>query len=76
MSTRAQDPRRYAHLWEGSQAPHRWVLWNTEGRTVVFDRTLNMPADVDDGDLEAVVGRMREAGVPEGDEYPGRPCGS
>ncbi|MCX5386282.1 hypothetical protein [Streptomyces sp. NBC_00083] len=55
--------------------------------SVVFDRELNIPfdiadiadasgaGDVDDVVLGEVIRRMREAGAPETDAYPGRPCG-
>ncbi|WP_406864824.1 hypothetical protein ABZO31_32020 [Streptomyces sp. HUAS MG47] len=42
---------------------------------MVFDREFNIPVDVDDAVLGEVLRRMREAGAPETDGYPGRPCG-
>lgn len=42
---------------------------------MVFDRELNLPVDIDDHVLDEVLRRMRAAGVPESDAYPGRPCG-
>ncbi|WP_149180033.1 hypothetical protein [Streptomyces sp. TRM49041] len=74
MSTPVGTPQRYAHLWEQRATPPRWVIWNTAEESLVFDRALNMPAPVDDSDLDDVVRRMRQAGAPESDEYPGRPC--
>ncbi|MFI1415242.1 hypothetical protein ACH4Y0_35730 [Streptomyces sp. NPDC020707] len=48
---------------------------DTAGDVLVFDRDTNCPVDIDDGPTRGeVLRRMREAGVPEGDEYPGRPC--
>jgi hypothetical protein len=65
----------YAHLWEDDVFRHRWVIWNTAGEILVFDRETNCPADIGDARvLPEVLRRMREAGVPETDEYPGRPC--
>ncbi|MFD3309052.1 hypothetical protein [Streptomyces sp. NPDC058694] len=76
MSTRTDyDNARYAHLWQGSPYPHRWVLWDTAGDILVFDRDANGLVDIDDeGVRHEVVRRMRAAGVPESDDYPGRPC--
>jgi hypothetical protein len=42
---------------------------------MVFDKECNIPYDVDDADLAEVLRRMRGAGVPEFDDYPGRRCG-
>ncbi|GAA4930733.1 hypothetical protein ACFPM3_02760 [Streptomyces coeruleoprunus] len=75
MSTPAGTLQRYAHLWEEQVTPPRWVIWNTGDEALVFDRFLNLPAPVDDPDLDDVVRRMRAAGVQETGEYPGRPCG-
>ncbi|MFI9585741.1 hypothetical protein ACIHCQ_28710 [Streptomyces sp. NPDC052236] len=72
MST--YDIERYAALWRTS-SEQRWVIWTTAEETMVFDRQINCPEDVDEPVLSEVVGRMREAGVPETEEYPGRPCG-
>lgn len=76
MSTRTgHDSVRYAHLWQGPPYPHRWVLWDTGGDTLVFDRDTNCLVDIDDEAVRSeVLRRMREAGVPESDDYPGRPC--
>jgi hypothetical protein len=76
VSTRTDnDNTRYAHLWQGSPYPHRWVLWDTADDILVFDRDANGLVDIDDERVrQEVVRRMREAGVPESDDYPGRPC--
>ena len=51
------------------------MLWDTGGDTLVFDRDTNSLVDIDDETARSeVLRRMREAGVPEGDDYPGRPC--
>ncbi|MFJ2260395.1 hypothetical protein ACIOKD_18960 [Streptomyces sp. NPDC087844] len=79
MSTRVDGVETYAHLWRAPAYPRRWVLWDTaegvpEG-VLVFDRGTNCLVDIDEGPLRGeVLRRMREAGVPESDEYPGRPC--
>ncbi|WP_156725147.1 hypothetical protein [Streptomyces apocyni] len=75
MTTRADSIEAYAHLWQASSGPHRWVLWTTAEETMVFDRELNCPEDVDEPILGEVMRRMREVGVPETGEYPGRSCG-
>ncbi|MEV0374442.1 hypothetical protein AB0I10_32415 [Streptomyces sp. NPDC050636] len=75
MSTRTDAIERYAHLWEAPSSPHQWVIWTTAGETMVFDRQLNCPEYIDDEPtLQEVLRRMREAGVPESDDYPGHPC--
>lgn len=75
MSTKAEGIERYAHLWQASSCPHQWVIWNTAAETMVFDRQINCPVDIDgDANLREVLRRMREAGVPESYDYPGRPC--
>ncbi|MCX4237832.1 hypothetical protein [Streptomyces ortus] len=75
MSTSADGVETYAQLWRMSAFPRRWVLRDTAGDVLVFDRDTNCPVDIDDGPTRGeVLRRMREAGVPEGDEYPGRPC--
>ncbi|MGW1933138.1 hypothetical protein [Streptomyces sp. NPDC001919] len=51
------------------------MIWAPEPDTMVFDRELNLPVDIDDHVLDEVLRRMRAAGVPESDAYPGRPCG-
>ncbi|MFD7325303.1 hypothetical protein ACFV9D_30105 [Streptomyces sp. NPDC059875] len=62
-------------LWQAPAVPPRWVVWRaSEGEVVVFDREFNIPVDVGGAALEEVVRRMREAGAPESDDYPGRPC--
>ncbi|WP_306338439.1 hypothetical protein [Streptomyces sp. KL118A] len=63
-----------AYVRDGYGSGWRYVLWNTAGETLVFDRRINCPADVGDEALPEVLRRMREAGVPETDAYPGRPC--
>ncbi|MEW2567380.1 hypothetical protein ACFU9Y_05080 [Streptomyces sp. NPDC057621] len=75
MRTRIDSVETYAHLWQAPEYPRRWVLWDTAGDVLVFDRDTNGPVDIDDGPVRGeVVRRMRAAGVPESDEYPGRPC--
>ncbi|MER5966000.1 hypothetical protein [Streptomyces sp. NPDC002057] len=66
---------RFAPLWDAPASPPRWVIWHPDTDTMVFDRELNLPVHVDDASLDEVLRRMREAGVPESDEYPGRACG-
>ncbi|MFG2620765.1 hypothetical protein ACGFXC_24445 [Streptomyces sp. NPDC048507] len=76
MSTRTTVLERFAPLWEASDSMPRWVIWHTgDGEPLVFDREFNMPFDVDDAALAEVLRRMREAGIPESADYPGRPCG-
>ncbi|MFS8202199.1 hypothetical protein ACLVWQ_26335 [Streptomyces sp. CWNU-52B] len=75
MSTRTDTMETYAHLWQGPPYPRRWVLWDTAGDVLVFDRDANCPVDIDDRAVRGeVLRRMRAAGVPESDDYPGRPC--
>ncbi|MFD9225514.1 hypothetical protein ACFWDI_37145 [Streptomyces sp. NPDC060064] len=75
MSTKADGVERYAHLWQASSYPYQWAIWNTAGESMVFDREINCPVYIDDeATLREVLHRMREAGVPESDDYPGRPC--
>ncbi|MEU4269112.1 hypothetical protein [Streptomyces sp. NPDC026092] len=76
MTGPADSPlERHAPLWQGTQGPSRWVIWHAaDGEDIVFDRELNIPAEVEDAELAEVVSRMRRAGVPESDDYPGRPC--
>lgn len=75
MSTNAENIEHYAHLWRESPPPHQWVIWNTAAETMVFDREINCPVDIDgEATLREVLSRMRAAGVPESDDYPGRPC--
>ncbi|MFF0273297.1 hypothetical protein [Streptomyces sp. NPDC004330] len=71
----ARTVDRFAPLWEAPASPPRWVIWASEPDTMVFDRELNLPVDIDDHVLDEVLRRMRAAGVPESDAYPGRPCG-
>lgn len=77
MNTRADhDVERYAYLWRAAPHEVRWVLWHSAGETMVFDRETNCPVFIDDGaTLDEVLHRMRAAGAPESEEYPGRPCG-
>ncbi|GAA4008689.1 hypothetical protein OG252_08360 [Streptomyces sp. NBC_01352] len=75
MSGKTAPVESYAHLWEDDGHRHRWVIWNTAGETLVFDRDINCPVDGGDETVQPeVLRRMREAGVPETDEYPGGPC--
>ncbi|MGX1881664.1 hypothetical protein [Streptomyces sp. NPDC055287] len=77
MSTRVEGIEQYAYLWQASSYPYQWVIWNTAAETMVFDRQINCPVDIDgEAALREVLRRMREAGVPESDDYPGRPCGA
>ncbi|CAM5609997.1 hypothetical protein SAVIM338S_05596 [Streptomyces avidinii] len=76
MSTRTDVLEPLAPLWEEPATPPRWVIWHAgAGESIVFDREFNVPVDVDDAVLGEVLRRMREAGTPEGESYPGRPCG-
>ncbi|GHB53070.1 hypothetical protein GCM10010331_45930 [Streptomyces xanthochromogenes] len=80
MSSRTDILERLAPLWAEPAVPARWVIWHRPGgESLVFDREFNMPLDVDfdldDVVLGEVLGRMRAAGIPETDVYPGRPCG-
>ncbi|MBT2396922.1 hypothetical protein [Streptomyces sp. ISL-100] len=75
MSTKVESIERYAYLWQASSYPHQWVIWNTAAETMVFDTQINCPVDIDgEATLREVLRRMREAGVPESYDYPGRPC--
>ncbi|MFG3040725.1 hypothetical protein ACGFYZ_27895 [Streptomyces sp. NPDC048330] len=65
----------YAPLWQAPSSPPRWVIWHPAPDLMVFDTELNLPVPVDDTALPEVVRRMRHAGAPETDAYPGRPCG-
>ncbi|MFC8965002.1 hypothetical protein [Streptomyces sp. NPDC057094] len=74
MSVRTYGTNPHAELGE-SPDPLRWVIWHTATETLVFDRDVNGPLGIDDeAVLREVLGRMRAAGVPESDDYPGRPC--
>ncbi|MFF8606767.1 hypothetical protein ACF06X_12580 [Streptomyces sp. NPDC015346] len=76
MSERTISLDHHSDLWQAPSTPPRWVIWHAgEGEVMVFDREFNIPAEVDDESLEEVLRRMRRAGAPEGDDYPGRPCG-
>ncbi|MGW1865936.1 hypothetical protein ACWCPS_10260 [Streptomyces mauvecolor] len=76
MNSRTDTLERLSPLWEGPAFQGRWVIWHVgTGESLVFDRELNIPCDVDDVVLGEVIRRMREAGAPETDAYPGRPCG-
>ncbi|MDL5199270.1 hypothetical protein [Streptomyces sp. ALI-76-A] len=75
-AVRADTVEEYAHLWRHDEHQLRWVIWNTTAGPEVFDRETDCPVPVDDEEiLREVLRRMRAAGVPESDEYPGRPCG-
>ncbi|MET7941830.1 hypothetical protein [Streptomyces sp. NPDC005302] len=74
MSAWTHDTGHQAELGE-SPDPLRWVIWHTATGTLVFDRDINGPLGIDDeAVLCEVLGSMRAAGVPESDDYPGRPC--
>lgn len=67
---------QFSPLWEAPAMPPRWVIWHAGAdESFVFDREFNIPLDVDESVLGEVMHRMREAGAPEGDSYPGRACG-
>lgn len=67
---------RFSTLWEVPAMPPRWVIWHAAAdESFIFDREFNIPLDVDDAVLGEVLYRMREAGAPESDDYPGRACG-
>ncbi|WP_234102039.1 hypothetical protein, partial [Streptomyces venezuelae] len=53
----------FAPLWEAPTSPPRWVIWQPDADTMVFDRELNLPVHVDDASLEEVLRRMRAAGA-------------
>jgi hypothetical protein len=75
VSGQTQAVENYRHLRRDSGFRYSWVIWNTVGETMVFDTETNCPVEIDDTTvLREVLRRMREAGVPESDEYPGRPC--
>ncbi|MET8683358.1 hypothetical protein ABZV77_04010 [Streptomyces sp. NPDC004732] len=63
-----------SYVGDGDGSGRRYVIWHTAGETLVFDRRINCPADVGDEALPELLRRLREAGVPETDAYPGRPC--
>ncbi|MEU7576511.1 hypothetical protein AB0B50_02765 [Streptomyces sp. NPDC041068] len=66
---------RFAELWQAPAPALRWAIWLVESEAVVFDRDINCPVPIGDGATFAeVLRRMRAAGVPDCDEYPGRPC--
>ncbi|MFE4858731.1 hypothetical protein [Streptomyces sp. NPDC056670] len=76
MNGRTDTLERLSPLWDGAAVPVRWVIWHRDAdESIVFDREFNIPFDVDDAVLGEVIRRMREAGTPETDAYPGRPCG-
>ncbi|MFI8370727.1 hypothetical protein [Streptomyces sp. NPDC085466] len=76
MSGPGSAPDRFAALWQAPATPPRWVIWRMGGdESMVFDRESNLPVDVDDRFLPDVLRRMRTAGAPETDDYPGGPCG-
>ncbi|NML51060.1 hypothetical protein HHL19_21430 [Streptomyces sp. R302] len=74
MTGRTDGLDAWAHLWRAPEDPPRWVVWAMPGETLVFDVELNVPAPVDDALLPEVLRRMRAAGAPESDAYPGRAC--
>lgn len=75
MSGRAQVTEEYGHFWRDDEGRSRWVIWNRAAETMVFDTETNCPAEIEDpAALPEILRRMRAAGVPESDEYPGRPC--
>ncbi len=75
MTARTDGLGAWAHLWRAPEDPPRWVVWTAAGETLVFDVELNVPAPVEDALLPEVLRRMRAAGAPESDAYPGRACG-
>ncbi|MFD5429522.1 hypothetical protein [Streptomyces sp. NPDC127084] len=76
MSGQMNVLARFSMLWEAPTTPPRWVIWHAgPGEDIVFDRQFNIPVYVDDTVLGEVLHRMRAAGAPESDSYPGRPCG-
>lgn len=75
MSEQTEAVETYAYLWQDDVERQRWVIWHTAGPDIIFDRETNCPVDIDDeAVLHEVLRRMREAGVPESDDYPGGPC--
>ncbi|MER5213895.1 hypothetical protein ABT063_25810 [Streptomyces sp. NPDC002838] len=71
----AEAVESYAYLWRDDEHQLRWVIWNTAAGAEVFDRETNCPLPIDDEEIRReVLSRMRAAGVPEGDDYPGHPC--
>ncbi|MFJ7203729.1 hypothetical protein ACIQWR_09385 [Streptomyces sp. NPDC098789] len=76
VGVQATGMEELSPLWEAPAVPPRWVIWHAgRGESMVFDRYFNIPVDVDDAVLGEVLRRMREAGAPESDTYPGRACG-
>ncbi|MEU6166974.1 hypothetical protein [Streptomyces tanashiensis] len=76
MNAQRDALSRFSPLWEAPATPPRWVIWKLgAGESLAFDREFNVPYDVDDALLGEVLRRLREAGIPESDAYPGRPCG-
>ncbi|MFE9443591.1 hypothetical protein ACFYO2_32480 [Streptomyces sp. NPDC006602] len=72
----ADTVQSYAYLWTDDERQLQWVIWNSAAGAEVFDRETNCPLPIDGEEVRrAVLSRMRAAGVPESDEYPGRPCG-
>lgn len=75
ISVKTDAIEDHADLWRAPSYPYRWVIWNTAEGPTVFDRDINCPVYVDDeATRREVLRRMRAAGVPESDDYPGRPC--
>lgn len=75
MSAHTKTAEAFAHLWREPEDELRWVIWDLAEETMVFDREINCPVHFDDEATRSeVLRRMRAAGVPEGPDYPGRPC--
>ncbi|MGW3668182.1 hypothetical protein [Streptomyces sp. NPDC005141] len=75
MSARQNGTDPYADPEGAAPDPLRWVIWHSATEVMVFDRDINGPVLMDDEvTLREVLRRMRAAGVPESDDYPGRRC--
>ncbi|MER5868365.1 hypothetical protein [Streptomyces sp. NPDC002044] len=78
MSARTETAARaeaFAYLWQEPEDELRWVIWDLGEETMVFDREINCPVHIDEDAIRSeVLRRMRDAGVPESRDYPGRPC--
>lgn len=76
MNGRTDHQERYSSLWQTPAHPPRWVIWHAgPDEPIVFDREYNIPVDVEDAALGETLRRMRAAGAPESEDYPGRACG-